>query len=272
SNKSFRHSDFMVSRVVHLRTLIQWPCGHTETRPCDDEGGPVMTRKHSPTSNGIAIAAGIVFSVLLAGCGTQTPPVVPGPFAPGTFIFSTSTDPIDGFTFANTGAVVESWTLRPPMNAGRSFPAAAALNGRIYAIGGNNLSGELDSVEMLDLPGSHVWTSVASLPSKRTGICAATANGRIYVFGGFQSGAGTLSDNLEYDPDSNQWTPKAPLLKPRSYAAAVAVNNLIYLIGGSSPENNVIVDQTSVDEYAPASDTWTPKAPLHTARNSLAAA
>lgn len=244
--------------------------------------------RHSRTS--FAIQACLAVAVLITGCDTLPlnpfPPGGPGaplpnptggadagPFEKGSFIFSLKPDPIEGFTYTNSGATLEHWVYRPPLTQGRAFCGGATLNDRIYAIGGNTATlTELATVEMLDLPGTGVWTPVASLAEPRTGIAAAAANGKIYAIGGFRTGVPLLGTNEEYDPASNAWTIRAPNPTPRSYAAAVAVNNKVYLLGGSTIVNNVFQDSTSVDEYDPATNTWTPRAPMPVAMSTHAAA
>lgn len=192
---------------------------------------------------------------------------------PGPFIFALKPDPIEGYTYLNSGATLEHWVFRPPLTQGRAFCAGAVLNDRIYAIGGNTAAlAELDKVEMLDLPGTGIWTPLASLSAPRTGVAAAAANGKIYAIGGFRTGVPLVGTNEEYDPTLNTWTPRAPNPTPRSYAAAVAVNNKVYLMGGSTIVNNTFQDTTSVDEYDPITNTWTPKAPMPVAMSTHAAA
>lgn len=197
----------------------------------------------------------------------------PGAFEKGSVIFSLKTDPIQGFTWTRSGAIMEHWVYQPPMTQGRLFAAGVALNNRIYAIGGNTFATPaLDSVEMLDLPGTGVWTPVAKLSAPRTGIAAAAVNGKIYAIGGFQPGAPVVGTNEEYDPALNIWTPRAPNPTPRSYARAVTVKDKIYVIGGSAIVNNVFTDSPLVDEYDPATNAWTPKAPMPVGLSTHAAA
>lgn len=249
-----------------------------------------MSTQRNCTYLALLAASTLSWLVILAGCGTSVvPPLGPGgpggpggqpntpgntsPFQKGDIVFSLKTTPMEGFTSLNSGATLEHWVFRPPLTQGRAFCGAAALNDRIYAIGGNTATlTELDTAEMLDLPGTGVWTPIAKLSAPRTGVAAAAANGKIYAIGGFRTGVPLVGTNEEYDPTTNTWTLRAPNPTPRSYAAAVAVNGKIYLMGGSTIVNNVFTDTTSVDEYDPVTNAWTPKAPMPVAMSTHAAA
>jgi len=210
------------------------------------------------------------------GGGTSGTQTNNSPFAAGRYIFSTTTDPIDGFTYTHSGASMEYWVYRPIMQVGRSNLAGCELNGRLYAIGGQDLNGSLATVEMLDLPGNQIWNTLAPLPTPRAELAAASAGGHIYALGGFRSGTGPgtgLQDrNDEYDPATNAWTPKAPLSTPRGDFGAVSIDGKIYVVGGTIVQNNAYVQVNNLDEYDPATDTWTPKAPMHYARQGVAVA
>jgi hypothetical protein len=74
-----------------------------------------------------------------------------------------------------------SWVTLAPMLAGQDSVAAAARDGRIFAIGGYP---DFSTVEAYD-PASDRWSRVEGLPSPRQGLAAVTgADGRIYVIGG----------------------------------------------------------------------------------------
>jgi hypothetical protein len=61
----------------------------------------------------------------------------------------------------------EEWTSLSPMQSKRHECAAAAMDGRIYAIGGFDGSKKLSSMEAYDLI-SNEWTATSSLPHMHT--------------------------------------------------------------------------------------------------------
>jgi N-acetylneuraminic acid mutarotase len=65
-----------------------------------------------------------------------------------------------------------------------------------------------------------------------------------------------------------KWERKADMTSARLGHAAAVVNNKIYVIGGAKQG---FVNLSIVEEYDPATDTWTKKADMPTTRYALAA-
>jgi N-acetylneuraminic acid mutarotase len=160
----------------------------------------------------------------------------------------------------------DTWTQKAPMPTARSFLSASTVNGKIYAIGG---SGGTSAVEEYD-PVTDTWTTKASLPTPRQWLSTSVVNGKIYAIGGdAYAKAPSLSTVDEYDPATDTWTEKAPasMLTARFGHSTSVVDGKIYAIGGwLRPPERVISD---VEEYDPATDTWTKKASMPTARAAL---
>ncbi|MCD6595325.1 hypothetical protein J7L68_06600, partial [bacterium] len=157
-----------------------------------------------------------------------------------------------------------TWATKASMPTARGLFGIAAVNGKIYAMGGSNAWGSyLATNEEYD-PSTDSWTTKTSMPAARYALAAAVVNNKIYAIGG----AGHLATNEEYDPSTNTWATKASMPTGRELLAAAAVNNKIYAIGGHDGHSLVSTNE----EYDPSTDTWTTKTPMLTARDELAAA
>lgn len=81
--------------------------------------------------------------------------------------------------------VADTWdTSIPLMNVSRQSCELQAVCGRIYAIGGNDGSGAVSSVESW-APGEGSWRMEPSLNIARSGFASAVIGNDIYVFGGY---------------------------------------------------------------------------------------
>lgn len=164
-----------------------------------------------------------------------------------------------------------TWRRRADMPTPRGSLGVAAAGGKIYAIGGQTPT-VTTVVEEYD-PTSDTWATKSPLREEKYGIGAAGANGKIYVAGGGRHHTSALTEVDEYDPATNTWTARAPMKTGRQYPAlAAATNGKLYAIGGMQVNEAIqIIPLTTVEEYDPATNTWTDKAPLPQARWNLGA-
>jgi N-acetylneuraminic acid mutarotase len=151
---------------------------------------------------------------------------------------------VGGYTRdGNTGAhevydpATNTWSDAAPLSVPRDHHAAAAVAGRLYAIGGRlnrQHSQNLAVNEMYD-PSTNQWTPKADLPTARSGVTAAALGGRIYVFGG-EAPSGTFHENEQYDPETNTWETQAPMPTARHGLGSAVVDGKIYVLcGGPTP-------------------------------------
>ena len=130
----------------------------------------------------------------------------------------------------------DSWTHKRHLNMRRGAPAVAAVNGKIYAIGGKGDHGPLDTVEVFD-PDTNTWTTTESkMPHPRNRSAAAFVDGKIYVMGGETLGpSGEIISTVDvYDPSKDKWETVDPLPTARRLLGAAAVNSTIYAVGGEA--------------------------------------
>jgi uncharacterized protein (TIGR03437 family) len=156
-----------------------------------------------------------------------------------------------------------AWTNLAPMPAARQEISTAVLDGKIYTIAGfNGSGGNTSSVYVYNVQ-TNQWTEVAPLPIATNHNAAAVAAGKIYAFGG------TSNRCFVYNPQANNWTDVAPMRFQHANTPAVAViNDRIYVAGGNGPNMN----QTELEVYDPAANTWTPLVSMSVPRNHTAGA
>lgn len=135
---------------------------------------------------------------------------------------------------------------------GLNAPAAVALGGKIYLIGGFGTDTNVPSAQVFVYDTStKAWSEAAPLPAPRGGHAAVAFEGRIHVLGGGNAQS-TIADHDVYDPATNRWSQRAPLPRAEGSPAAVAFGGKLYAIGGRSG----FTDFGAVDIYDPAADSW----------------
>ncbi len=123
-----------------------------------------------------------------------------------------------------------------------------------------------------DIALSNSWSSGATMPTARYAPAFGVISGKVYVVGGASSTA-VLDVNEVYNPTTNSWTTRAPMPTARLAAASAVVNGILYVIGGcDSGCATGTGAMTVVEAYNPATNTWSTKAPLPTATDSVYAA
>jgi len=168
------------------------------------------------------------------------------------------------------------WHTAPPLPVPSAGLAAAALGGKIYAMGGQPTSFDpttvTNALSAFD-PATQSWAGRTPMFVRRRDSSAAAAGGLLYAIGGL--GAGTidgvflvpgpvLASMERYDPGTNTWTMRASMAAPRTGLVAGSVNGIIYAAGGADAGGTALA---TLEAYDPATDTWTPRAPMPTPRS-----
>lgn len=137
----------------------------------------------------------------------------------------------------------------------------AAVNGKIYAIGGSTATGSYPySGGIVGLneeydPSSNTWTYKTPMPTPMSEFGIAVYNNKIYC----------MEDevNQVYDPATDTWENRTPMPTPRHRLGANVVDGKIYIIGGYDRSLPYGGDATAINEvYDPETDTWSTKAPM----------
>jgi len=166
-------------------------------------------------------------------------------------------------------ATEDSWTTKEPMPTARYRFGIAAVNGKIYAIGGQASGVTLGTNEEYD-PATDTWTTKTPMPTPRYYFAVAVYQNKIYTFGGLTELP--LQNNTYvgvtevYDPATDTWETKTSMPTNRSALCANVVNGKIYLtsgiVYGPPPSFSSKSDVTEV--YDPETDSWTTKASIPT--------
>lgn len=164
----------------------------------------------------------------------------------------------------------DTWRALAPLSSPRGSVGVAALNGKIYAVGGRGLDIKtVAAVEVYD-PARNAWTTLAPLPEARDHLAVVAVDGRIHAIGG-RFGASRDNTNLHevYDPATNTWQTAAPLPTARSSVAAAFYHGRIIVDGGEC-NNGKTFDQN--EAYDPKTNTWSTLAPMPAGRHGFGAA
>jgi N-acetylneuraminic acid mutarotase len=115
------------------------------------------------------------------------------------------------------------------------------------------------------------WTTRARMPNSRYALAAADVNGTLYAVGGYRCCVYPAAVEA-YDPARDTWTTRASLPTPRKDLGAATVGGILYAVGGNNRFTSTGGPVGTVEAYDPATDTWTTKAPMPTARHRLGVA
>lgn len=116
------------------------------------------------------------------------------------------------------------------------------------------------------------WARRADLLEANSEMSVAELNGNIFVLGGYPSTRVSVNTVQVYNPLADSWRITTPLPVALNHTTASSVHGKLYLIGGQRDAGGTgpFVDTTY--EFDPATERWTTKAPMPTARGGAAAA
>ncbi len=187
-----------------------------------------------PTKRGAAVAVEVEGKIYVIGGATTV---------------AGSKDPY--FTFFGPSLVLTTnevfdpatnkWESRRPMSVARNHAYAAAVNGKIYVIGGRTGHAFILSATNTDVveeysPVSDMWSAPKErMPTPRSGGAWGTDGRRIYVAGGevtTKELVGAFRAVEAYEPATNSWISLPPMPMPRHGIAGAVIGNELHLVSG----------------------------------------
>jgi N-acetylneuraminic acid mutarotase len=133
------------------------------------------------------------------------------------------------------------WGSRAPMSVARNHAFGAAVNGKIYVIGGRTGHGFILSATNTDVveeynPVSNSWSAPKErMPTPRSGGAWGTDGRRIYVAGGEVTTTelvGAFKAIEAYDVLTNSWMTLPSMPMPRHGVAGAVIGNRFHLVSG----------------------------------------
>ncbi|MFJ2213679.1 Kelch repeat-containing protein [Streptomyces sp. NPDC101062] len=173
------------------------------------------------------------------------------------------------------------WRAGAPMPEGRAEMGVAALDGRVYVVGGTVQRGD-DAPEFTTTlvtsydPRADRWSQHAPLPRPLTHVGVAVLDGKLYAFGGFTDivHLDPQQAAFVYDPRNDIWTGLPDMPRKLGSVGVAAAGGKLHLIGGRDSRTVVTVPGTQppVSQgfgtvrthlvYDPARQSWTQALPL----------
>ncbi|MBN1484508.1 MAG: hypothetical protein JXA37_07270 [Chloroflexia bacterium] len=144
------------------------------------------------------------------------------------------------------------WSQRADLPTPRGNFALVPFQDFLYAIGGDDESGVLDTVERFD-PVNNNWTPLAAKPTAVSEMHGAVLGGKIYVPGGRDAQDRPIKSHEVYDIERNRWSEAHPLPRSLSNYGLAAFEGELFLFGGWDGTSY----RDEILRYDAQSDAWT---------------
>ena len=164
----------------------------------------------------------------------------------------------------------DKWQLGPELPQPNNHGMAAAVDGKIYLIGGQTTDDQqgasaVNTVYELD-PAQGTWVEKAPMPTARSGGVAVALDGKIYVAAGRVPRG---HDFAVYDPAANEWQTLPNLPTQRNHVTGVALNGRVHIVGGRLGNGLSPLKSDAHEVFDPQTGTWTNAAPLLRGRSGM---
>lgn len=168
--------------------------------------------------------------------------------------------------------VTNTWVRKADMPAAGFDGAQGVIGGRLYVYVGNDFFTSGDHFFRYN-PATNTWVTLPRPPVQHASGMGGVINGKFYLVGGFGFFSDANATLNVYDPATNTWTTKASMTEPRLHLAGGVIKGKLYVAGGSTiGKTGGFTVRATLEVYNPATDRWTRKRSMPTARSSAAGA
>lgn len=171
-----------------------------------------------------------------------------------------------------------TWQRKADMPEQITHAPTVVYNGVIYLLGGyvgNNPGGSTTHVWMYDTQ-TNTWSRGPDLPASRGGGTAALLGTTIHFVSGATRTKGIFDDTdypdhytLDLSQENPIWQTAKPIPMARNHLGGVAFRDKFYVIGGQLQKHEGTSNQSRVDVYDPATDTWSRVADMPIGRGHI---
>ena len=196
------------------------------------------------------------------------------------YVFGGFDGAIDAFKHTQVyNPATDQWSMKADMPEAITHAGIAVDEKTIWLVGGyvgNDPGPSTANVWKYDIL-SNTWSAGPALPAPRGAGAAALIGRNLHFFGGAVRSAGNHDDTdfpdhyvFNVDTDTS-WSSLADLPNPRNHLGGIALDGKVYAIGGQHATLEGTGNQTQVDVYDPASDTWIQAASMPIGKGHISA-
>ena len=159
------------------------------------------------------------------------------------------------------------WTDLTPPAPGRQHFAMAEVDGKLFTVGGTDLSGTGFAPPIIEAydPVADSWETISNVPNYGR-MAAVGLVGKLYIMGGADA-TGAVGYFASYDPAKREWKRLPDMPTPRSKLSAATGEGIVYAVGGWEGTR----ESGAFEAFDVATGTWEQLPPLPTPRERCAA-
>jgi len=137
--------------------------------------------------------------------------------------------------------VANSWSTQASPPNYHSYGGAAAVNGHLYLVGGNDAGGTASAAIDMFTPGTG-WSAnpPQAAPTARTGMATVALGSVVYVIGGASATVAKLTTVEAFDTNAGSWSSMPALPSPLTTPAGASLNGLVYVAGGTDAVTDAV--------------------------------